>query len=171
MALYSVESVAAVERRKCFWGSKEDTLLLISRYREHEKLFGKVNCKKKSIWELIRAGMVAKKSKFQRIIWNNFFGITFNTNSPLTVFYILSSKRKNGKNSSTMSLSVSHSLSYNMPTPPCKQRTEQHIFWPWTPPCKILCLRFSLLKLLSNKKISFFLQQTASASEYPGYQE
>ena len=65
MALYSVESVAAVERRKCFWGSKEDTLLLISRYREHEKLFGKVNCKKKSILELIRASMVAKKSKFQ----------------------------------------------------------------------------------------------------------
>jgi len=38
--------------REDFWWSREDTLLLISQYREHEKLFRTVNCKRKSIWEL-----------------------------------------------------------------------------------------------------------------------
>ena len=41
MASCSGESVEAVKRRKGFWWSSEDTLLLISQYREHEKLFRK----------------------------------------------------------------------------------------------------------------------------------
>ena len=60
MASCSGESVEAVERRKGFWWSREDILLLISQYREHEKLFRNVNCKKKSVWELITASMVAE---------------------------------------------------------------------------------------------------------------
>jgi len=36
-------------------GGAERTLLLISHYREHEKLFRNVNFKKKSLWELIVA--------------------------------------------------------------------------------------------------------------------
>ena len=55
MASCSGESVEAVERRKGFRWSKQDALLLISQYREHEKLFRNVNCKKKSVWELITA--------------------------------------------------------------------------------------------------------------------
>ena len=43
MASCSGESVEAVDRRKGFWWSREDTLLLISSYREHEKLFRNVN--------------------------------------------------------------------------------------------------------------------------------
>jgi len=31
-------------------------MLLISQYREHEKLFKNLNCKKKSVWEHIMAG-------------------------------------------------------------------------------------------------------------------
>jgi len=46
-------SAEAAERRKGFWWSREDTLLLISKCREHDKLFRNVNCKKKSVWELI----------------------------------------------------------------------------------------------------------------------
>jgi len=45
----------AAERRKGLWWSREDTedtLLLISQCIEHDKLFRKVNCKKKSVWEL-----------------------------------------------------------------------------------------------------------------------
>ena len=45
-------------------GSREDTLLLISQYREHEKLFRNVNCKKKSVWELITASMAAENPNF-----------------------------------------------------------------------------------------------------------
>jgi len=60
MASCSGESVEAVERRKGFWWTREDTLLLISQYREHEKLFRNVNCKKKSVWELITASMAAE---------------------------------------------------------------------------------------------------------------
>ena len=41
-------------------GGAENTLLLISQYREHEKLFRNVNCKKKSVWELITASMAAE---------------------------------------------------------------------------------------------------------------
>jgi len=37
MASCSGESVEAVERRKGFWWSREDTLQLISLYREHER--------------------------------------------------------------------------------------------------------------------------------------
>ena len=54
MASCSSESVEAAERRKGFWWSREDTLLLISQYREHEKLFRNVNCKKKSVQKLHR---------------------------------------------------------------------------------------------------------------------
>ena len=64
MASCSGESVEAVERRKGFWWNREDTLLLISQYREHEKLFRDVNCKKKSVWELITASMVAENPNF-----------------------------------------------------------------------------------------------------------
>ena len=64
MASCSGESVEAVERRKGFWWSREDTLLLISQYREHEKLFRNVNCKEKSVWELITASMVAENPNF-----------------------------------------------------------------------------------------------------------
>ena len=50
MVSCSGESVDAVERRKgCSKKSREDTSLLIFQYREHEKLFRNVNCKKKSI--------------------------------------------------------------------------------------------------------------------------
>ena len=41
-------------------GGAENTLLLISQYREHEKLFRNVNCKKKNVWELITASMAAE---------------------------------------------------------------------------------------------------------------
>jgi len=41
--------VPGVERRKGFWWSREDTLQIISQYREHEKLFRNVNFKKKSV--------------------------------------------------------------------------------------------------------------------------
>ena len=64
MASCSGESVEAVERRKGFQWSREDTLLLISQYREHEKLFRNVNCKKKSVWELITASMAAENPNF-----------------------------------------------------------------------------------------------------------
>jgi len=57
-------SVEAVERRKGFWWGREDTLMLISQYREHEKLFRNVNCKKKSVWELITASMPAENPNF-----------------------------------------------------------------------------------------------------------
>jgi len=40
------------DRKKGFWWSREDTVLLISQYRKHEKLFRNVNFKKKSVWEL-----------------------------------------------------------------------------------------------------------------------
>ena len=60
VASCSVEHVEAVERRKGFWWSREDTLLLICEYREHEKLFRNVNRKKKSVWELITASMAAE---------------------------------------------------------------------------------------------------------------
>ena len=62
MASFSGESVngEVVERRKGFWRSREDTLLLISHYREHEKLFRNVNCKRKNVWELITASMAAE---------------------------------------------------------------------------------------------------------------
>jgi len=46
MASCSSESIEAVERKKGFWWSKEDTLF---QYREHEKLFRNVNFKKKSL--------------------------------------------------------------------------------------------------------------------------
>ena len=49
MTSCSGQSIEAVERRKGFWWSKEDTLLLISQYREHEKLFRDVNCNWKSL--------------------------------------------------------------------------------------------------------------------------
>ena len=64
MASCSGEFVEAVERRKDFWWSREDTLLLISQYREHEKLFRNVNCKKESAWELKTARMAAENPKF-----------------------------------------------------------------------------------------------------------
>ena len=35
-----------------------------SQYREHEKLFRNVNCKKKSVWELITASMAAENPNF-----------------------------------------------------------------------------------------------------------
>jgi len=46
-------SAEAADRKKGFWWSREDTLLLISQCREHEKLFRNVKCEKKSVWELI----------------------------------------------------------------------------------------------------------------------
>ena len=49
---------------KGFWWSREDTLLLISQYREHGKPFRNVNCEKKSVWELITASMVAENPNF-----------------------------------------------------------------------------------------------------------
>ena len=64
MVSCSGESVEAVERRKGFWWSSEDILLLISKYREHEKLFRTITCKKKSVWELITASMAAKNPNF-----------------------------------------------------------------------------------------------------------
>ena len=64
MVSCSGESVKAVVRRKGFWRSREDTLLLISQYREHEKLFRNVNCKTKSVWELITASMTAENPNF-----------------------------------------------------------------------------------------------------------
>ena len=64
MASCSGESVEAVERRKSFWWGREDTLLLIFQYREHEKLFRNVNCKKKSVWELITTSMAAENPDF-----------------------------------------------------------------------------------------------------------
>ena len=60
MASCSGESVEAVERRKSFFWSREDNLLLILQYREHEKLFRNVNCKKKSDWELTKASIAAE---------------------------------------------------------------------------------------------------------------
>ena len=44
--------VLRLSDRRCFWWSREDTVLLISQYRKHEKLFRNVNFKKKSLWEL-----------------------------------------------------------------------------------------------------------------------
>ena len=64
MASLSVESVEAVKRGKGFWWSREDTLQLISQYREHEKLFRNVICKKKSVWELKTASMAAENPNF-----------------------------------------------------------------------------------------------------------
>ena len=65
MASCSGESVEAVKRRTDFWRSREGTLLLISQYREHqEKLFRRVNCKKKSVWELITASMAEENPNF-----------------------------------------------------------------------------------------------------------
>ena len=58
------QSVEAVERRKGFWKSREDTLLFISQNREYEKLFRNVNCKKKSFWELSTASIEQKISNF-----------------------------------------------------------------------------------------------------------
>ena len=58
------ESVEAVERRKGFWRSREDTMLLISQYREHKKLSRNVHSKKKSVWELITASLPAEKPNF-----------------------------------------------------------------------------------------------------------
>jgi len=55
MASCSGESVETVDRRKGFWWSRDDTLLLISQYSEHDELFRNVNFKKKSVWELIAA--------------------------------------------------------------------------------------------------------------------
>jgi len=53
MASCSGEGIEAVERRKGFWWSREDALLLISQHREHEKVFRNVNCEEKSVWELV----------------------------------------------------------------------------------------------------------------------
>ena len=64
MASCTGESVEVAERRKGFWRSREDTLLLIVQYREHEKLFRNVNCKKKSVWELVAASMAAENQNF-----------------------------------------------------------------------------------------------------------
>ena len=64
MASCSGESVEAVKRKKDFWWSREDTLLLISQYKEHEKLFRNVNCEKKSVWELMTASMAAGNPNF-----------------------------------------------------------------------------------------------------------
>ena len=60
----SGELAETVERRKGFWWSRDDTLLLISRYREHEKIFRNVNCKKNSVWKLITASMAAENPNF-----------------------------------------------------------------------------------------------------------
>ena len=49
-------------RSKDFWWSREDTLLLISQYREHEKLFRNANYKMKSVWELITASIAAENA-------------------------------------------------------------------------------------------------------------
>jgi len=65
MASCSGQSIEAVERRKGFWWSKEGNLLLISQYREHEKLFRDVNCKKKSLRELITASMATENPNFR----------------------------------------------------------------------------------------------------------
>ena len=46
------------------FGGAERTLALISQYREHDKLFRNVNCKKKSVWELITASMAAENLNF-----------------------------------------------------------------------------------------------------------
>jgi len=56
----SCPSVKAVERRKGIWWSREDSLLIISQYGEHEQLNRNVNCEKKSIWEQITASMAAE---------------------------------------------------------------------------------------------------------------
>ena len=64
MAPYSGVSVEGFKRRKGFWWSGEDTLMLISEYREHGKPFRNVNCKEKSVWELITAGMAAENANF-----------------------------------------------------------------------------------------------------------
>ena len=64
MASCTGESVEVAERRKGFWRSREDTLLLIVQYREHEKLFRNVNFKKKSVWELVAASMAAENQNF-----------------------------------------------------------------------------------------------------------
>ena len=64
MALCSGESVEAVKRKKGFWWSTEDILLLISQSRDHEKLFTNINCKKESVWELMTARMAAENPNF-----------------------------------------------------------------------------------------------------------
>ena len=65
MASCSGERVETVERRKGFWWSKEDTLLLIFQYREYEELFMNVNCKKKSVSELITVSLAAENPNFR----------------------------------------------------------------------------------------------------------
>jgi len=44
-----VKVLRVSRKRKGFWWSREDTLLFISQYREHEKLFRIVKFKKKSV--------------------------------------------------------------------------------------------------------------------------
>ena len=44
--------------------SREDTVLFISQYREHEKLFRDVNYKKKSVWELITVSLTTENPTF-----------------------------------------------------------------------------------------------------------
>ena len=68
-SLYPLERnwrrVQAVERRKGFWRSREDTLLLLPQYREHEELFRNINCRRKNVWELITASMAAENPIFR----------------------------------------------------------------------------------------------------------
>ena len=64
MVSFSGESVEVVEGRKGFWWSREDTLLFISQYREHEKLFKNVYCQKKNVWELITTSTAAENPNF-----------------------------------------------------------------------------------------------------------
>ena len=61
MVSCSGERVEVVEGRKSFWWSREDTFLLISQYREHEKLFKNVYCQKKNVWELITTSIWRQK--------------------------------------------------------------------------------------------------------------
>ena len=58
-----VELTKVLREGKAFLWSREDTLLLISQYREHEKLFRDVNYKKR-VWELITIRLTTENPNF-----------------------------------------------------------------------------------------------------------
>jgi len=56
-------SAEAAKKRKGFWWSREDTLLLIFQCREHDEHFRNVNCQKRK--RLGANNMNGRKSKLQ----------------------------------------------------------------------------------------------------------
>lgn len=52
------DEIVVIEQKKGHSWTRNETLLLIQTYKEHEKMFKDVKFKKKSVWERIRARMV-----------------------------------------------------------------------------------------------------------------